>query len=280
MMGHANENKLLALRLCALTLFGGAAMAVSCGQFSGGSQGASSTQGDSQFKLESREFTSKDPSGSNANGLNPSASGEEPVVVWAPPPEVTPPPAWEPAEAYVGFKNHCFECHYQFRYKDSVIASRVKIEASIRATSGTTPMPPIGRTPNHTTFRNTADGQAILAWLTSIASTSAPMTTATPIATATPALTPTPSDSVFKWEGVNGQVPVREIVQRSCVEGCHVTGGQASFALLGTLPDFKSHASDSKFQVEFGYMPKSPRTISTQEKAILLDYLRYSAELR
>ncbi|MCA3086805.1 MAG: hypothetical protein ING65_10940 [Rhodocyclaceae bacterium] len=153
------------------------------------------------------------------------------------------------------------------------MGARTKIQGSILANGSAKPMPPGSRSPNYTTFRNTSDGQAILNWLASVETTPAPVSTA--VATATP------SDSSYKWDGVNGQDSIRDIVQASCVTGCHVAGGQApAYLVFDSLAAFKSHISDVRFQVDTEMMPKAPRTMSTTDRAKLLDYVNFSAELR
>ena len=268
------------LGLLALLGLVASASSLSCGQVTGdpGEADVDESGERKNIRVRTREFLSQTPSSRDAlkkrrpSETIPPEDGS--VVVWDPPADVPLPPPWEPSSAYLAFKTHCFDCHYQFSSKESALRARTKIKGTILANGSAVPMPPSSRSPNYTTFRNTSDGKAILNWLASAESTPAPVSTA--VATATP------SDSAYNWEGVNGQDSIRDIVQASCVTGCHVTGGQTPAAnrVFDSLTAFKSHVSDVRSQVDSGMMPKAPRTMTTTDRAKLLDYVNHSAELR
>ena len=57
-------------------------------------------------------------------------------------------------------------------------------------------------------------------------------------------------------------------------------GGSAQFLKLETLDSIKTNRAAIGAQLRSSLMPKSPRTISTSDKAKLVDYIEHSSEVR
>jgi hypothetical protein len=196
---------------------------------------------------------------------------------------------------------HCFECHFNWRELDSSLLRRdesgryVYIEPMRRRIladnlrSRENPMPPAGRVPDYRTFKTTPDGLVLLAWLDAKAAeplpgtqppaASSPTPTVDPTLPSTPTPTPTatPSESAYTWTA-----DIQAIVNASCVTGCHSSAGGSSKADMPfqTREQVKEEKIAIDYAVTQGTMPKASRSISPTDKAKLLDYVRYSSEMR
>jgi len=176
------------LLFAALVIAGGAG--TSCGKMGTGTEANTETASEevskpvSKIAVGNRTYDTKEI---RAPQVIPSANEKVAVpigVVFDPSdikiePKATPPPPWAPSDAYEALKTNCMDCHYAFRFKESVLENRNRLLASIRANGESKPMPPLSQNPNYTTFRNTAQGKTLIAFLEG----DAPPATPTPVPT-------------------------------------------------------------------------------------------------